>query len=142
MCQIPGFALEGTSLRLPYYYESGFEPPDHIKKEYEVDVNIFNIVFDLMEKKFIHESQKEERKKYFDLKSLFNISAYSDAIINASQEEKKIIQDLYEKFTNYEIPIIITKKRALEEVGVIFERVNNTGTTLKISLQLIRLKSN
>ena len=103
-----------------------------VEKEYEVNVNIFDIVFDLTEKKFIHESQKAETKKYFDLKSLFNISAYSDALIKASPEEKKIIQDLYEKFTNYEIPIIITKKRALEEVGVIFERVNNTGTKLDL----------
>lgn len=105
--------------------------PD-IEKEYKVDTDIFNILFDLVEKKFIHKSQKEDGRNYFDLKSLFNISAYSNALIKASPSEKDTIQDLYEKFTNYEIPIIITKKRELEEVGIIFERVNNTGTKLDL----------
>ena len=53
-------------------------------------------------------------------------------MISVNDENKKIITDLYDKFTNYEIPIVITKKREIEEVGIIFERVNNTGTKLDL----------
>jgi len=35
MCQIDGMAQERTELRLPYYYESGFYLPEHLKKEIE-----------------------------------------------------------------------------------------------------------
>ena len=100
--------------------------------EYKVDPNIFNISFDLAEKVFIHEKDKVVNKKYFDLKKLFDTTEYSNELVSASAEERKTIEDLYVKFTNYEIPIIITKKRDLEEVGFIFERVNNTGTSLDL----------
>jgi hypothetical protein len=40
------------------------------------------------------------------------------------------IQQLYAKFNNYEVPIVTITKRSKEEVGIIFERINNTGTKL------------
>lgn len=34
-CQIDGMASEGTEIRVPYYYESGFYLPEQLKKEIE-----------------------------------------------------------------------------------------------------------
>lgn len=39
-------------------------------------------------------------------------------------------QRLLSKFQNYEIPVVTTSKRSKGEVGIIFERINNTGTRL------------
>lgn len=101
-------------------------------KEYEINADLFDIFFDINDKKFIHKKDCSEGEKYFALKSLFNINSYIQELGHYNPEEKEIIQDLYVKFSNYEIPIIVTKKRALEEVGIIFERVNNTGTKLDL----------
>lgn len=103
-----------------------------VDEEYKIDSNIFDISFDLSQRNFIHKSQEESHKKYFELKKLFKMPEFLAANKDATEEEQKTIQDLYEKFSNYEIPIIITKKREREEVGVIFERVNNTGTKLDL----------
>lgn len=56
--------------------------------------------------------------KLFDTLKILDSSYHSDA------------QELYSKFTNYELPVVTIKNREKEEVGVIFERINNTGTRL------------
>jgi hypothetical protein len=100
--------------------------------EYKVDPSIFEIFFDCGEKRFVHLADKIDGTIYFEMKALFDPSKYADALVKASDPNKRIITDLYNKFTNYEIPIVVTKKRELEEVGIIFERVNNTGTKLDL----------
>lgn len=40
------------------------------------------------------------------------------------------VGDLSSKFLNYDMPIIQISNRTIDEVGVIFERINNTGVKL------------
>ena len=49
---------------------------------------------------------------------------------NILQNTEIFAVELQSKFQNYEVPIITTYKRKKEEVGIIFERINNTGTRL------------
>lgn len=143
---IAGFKLPSKPETHPFYYVLDGQQrlsslygvfctnriTENISVEYAVDVNIFDIFFDLDEKRFYHKKNLDESKKYLALKSLFNTNEYSNALIKATEQDRKTIEDLYVKFTNYEMPIIVTKKRELEEVGIIFERVNNTGTKLDL----------
>ena len=39
-------------------------------------------------------------------------------------------QELASQFLNYEIPVVTIENRSREDVGIIFERINNTGTKL------------
>lgn len=101
--------------------------------KYLVDQKIFDIVFLLKHKKFIHVSQLQKSNgNYIELKYLFDAPKFHDIIKNIPDDEKNVSVELLSRFSNYEVPIITTKKRELEEVGVIFERVNNTGTKLDI----------
>ncbi len=102
------------------------------EEEYKVDPMIFDIFFDCDQKRFVHVTNKQEGVNYFELKGLFDPPQFAKALVAATDPIKRVITDLYDKFTNYEIPIVVTKKRELEEVGIIFERVNNTGTKLDL----------
>ncbi len=102
------------------------------EEEYNVDVKVFDVVFDLVNRKFIHADSKAEGGRYFDLKFLFDPNALAQSMIDALPEDRKTLTELYSKFSNYEVPIVITKKRDISEVGVIFERVNNTGARLDL----------
>jgi len=37
---------------------------------------------------------------------------------------------LQSQFQNYEVPVVVTTKRGKEDIGIIFERINNTATKL------------
>jgi hypothetical protein len=40
------------------------------------------------------------------------------------------VKDLHLRFNNYEVPVVTLKNRTKTEVGIIFERINSTGTKL------------
>lgn len=105
---------------------------DATDDEYKVDHNIFDIYFDCNNKKFVPAGNKQNGETYLELKALFDPAKYAEALMAAPVAARAIISELYNKFTNYEVPIIITKKRDFSEVGMIFERVNNTGTRLDL----------
>ena len=46
---------------------------------------------------------------------------------NLPEEYREEAHNLYEKFNNYEIPVVTIGKKNKDEVGVIFERINRTG---------------
>ncbi len=46
------------------------------------------------------------------------------------EKYRKEAENLNSKFINYEIPIVTISKKSKNDVGVIFERINNTGTKL------------
>lgn len=102
-------------------------------EEFSVDHKIFDIFFDLNENNFVHESERKPGNQHLAMKGLFDPEIYANAITGATNDdERKKIMNLYTTFTNYEVPVLVTKKRELEEVGSIFERVNNTGTKLDL----------
>ena len=127
------YVLDGQQ-RLSSLYGVFCRDRETIKQEpeYSVDAKIFDVSFELEKKIFVHDDQVEPGKAYFSMKKLFDTQAYSDSLMKATKENQEAIQDLYNKFSNYEVPIVITRKRDLAEVGVIFERVNNTGKRLDL----------
>lgn len=144
---IAGFKLPKKSDSHPFYYVLdgqqrlsslyGVFTDDRtqelgIDADYHVDTSVFDIAFDFKNKSFIPYSEKVEGEHYFNLKSLFDTSNFLDEIAPLTEENRVLAKDLLRRLSNYEVPGIITRKRDLKEVGVIFERVNNTGKKLDL----------
>lgn len=98
---------------------------------YNPDIALFDIYFDFNKESFIPRAEIEEitdsmicLRDFLDATKLIDSLAYLDKI---HHESAKI---LYSKFINYEVPVVTIKNRSKEEVGIIFERINNTGTKL------------
>lgn len=99
---------------------------------YEINHDIFEIFFDLGDKKFVHASDKEDGKRYFEIKYLLNNVKFHEQIKDLSDQDKETATSLQTSFLGYEIPLVVTTKRNKEEVGIIFERINNSGTPLAL----------
>jgi hypothetical protein len=97
---------------------------------YKVDPTLFDIFFDLTDRKFVPEQDLLPGHTSLRLSYLFRVQDFLAQCQQYSDEETNVAQDLLSKFQNYEIPVVTTYKRTKEEVGIIFERINNTGTKL------------
>lgn len=95
---------------------------------YRVDPNIFEISYDFRNDQF--DPAPADAKRAIMLSALFNTEKLFEAMEVLSPEDKKAAQRLYSTFSNYEIPVVEISKRTKDEVGTIFERINNTGTKL------------
>lgn len=104
----------------------------NIDKDYAIDTGIFDIEFDFETKTFISTNDKLPGKEYLDMRALFDPNEFIKKIEFLTFENRKMATDLLSRFSNYELPVVITKKRELKEVGAIFERVNNTGKKLDL----------
>jgi hypothetical protein len=104
--------------------------PEFDPGQYKVDPTIFDIYFDLDSKEFRSADNLIQGNSSFRLKDLFDFNSFFKAIEALSSEHKKAAQELHLKFNNYEVPIVTITKRDKREVGIIFERINNTGTKL------------
>lgn len=99
---------------------------------YKADTSIFEIFFDLNNKIFISKEDLIEGNTAFNINHLLEVGSFLEEIKNYNNGDQKAAQNLLSIFTNYEIPIVTTTKRKKEEVGTIFERINNTGTSLTV----------
>jgi hypothetical protein len=104
------------------------EAPEN--NQYNIDPKIFAIYFDLLEKKFIAKEDVIIDHPNIKMSSLFDVENFFGELENIDRNFRKAARELQSKFQNYEVPIITTNKRTKEEVGIIFERINNTGTKL------------
>jgi hypothetical protein len=100
-----------------------------------IEQDIFQVFYDLREKIFITDKPEDEGA-YIPLNILFNNSKFIAHIIDLDEKARKSATDLQSIFQNYEVPTVTIKKRSKDEVGLIFERINNTGTKLS-SLELM-----
>lgn len=108
--------------------------------------SIFDVYFDIEKKRFLHSndlpkyiSHKKNQLSVFDVhknEAFIKFSHILDheslltAISELDKSQRSTVIDLQKKFNNYEIPIVTISGRSKQEVGVIFERINNTGTPL------------
>jgi hypothetical protein len=67
---------------------------------------------------------------YLKLACLFSTKDFLRAVQDFESERMSRAERLLSKFSNYEVPVIVTSKRNKGDVGTIFERINNTGTKL------------
>ncbi|MBV6680882.1 GmrSD restriction endonuclease domain-containing protein [Bacillus thuringiensis] len=142
---IGGFILPDVTAEFPrYYILDGQQRVTSIfgvfceglmqeKDDYIASLDLFNIYFDLDNKKFVHESKIKSEHANLPLRLLFNNYDFNvelSDITKYSREQHKVAVELQSLFQNYELPLVTIKKRQRDEVGIIFERINNTGTQL------------
>lgn len=97
---------------------------------YEIDPDIFEIYFDLDDDKFVPYWDLVDGHANLKMTSLLDVNKFFDDVNRLDGKYRQKARDLQSKFQNYEIPVITSTKRNKEEVGIIFERINNTGTRL------------
>ncbi|HVX00276.1 MAG TPA: DUF262 domain-containing protein, partial [Candidatus Babeliaceae bacterium] len=110
---------------------SGQAEQDATSEKYNPELDIFEIYYDFENKNF---SQKNEISpdpyKHIYLRDFLDGAKLIDALSNLDKQYHVAAKDLYSKFINYELPVVTIKNRTKSEVGIIFERINNTGTKL------------
>ncbi|WP_204151463.1 DUF262 domain-containing protein [Leptolyngbya sp. CCY15150] len=99
--------------------------------KYNPNPDIFEIYYDFSRETFL---PKSEAKKGTDsivlLRNIINPIKLIDELSNLNKQYHPLAKNLSSIFLNYEVPVVQIKNRTREEVGVIFERINNTGTKL------------
>lgn len=98
--------------------------------QYNIDRKIFDIYFDLDENKFLAGDDLIESHANLKMSSLFDVVEFLNEIKRFDIKHQEMASVVLSRFQNYEIPVVTTNKRKKEEVGTIFERINNTGTKL------------
>jgi len=144
---VAGFKIPNKDPEYPFYYVldgqqrlsslygifcKKRETDSHQSEVYKVDTTIFDIYFDLEKETFVHSNDKSTEGTYLSMQILFDTSKFLDAMQDLGESQRTSSRKIFDQFNNYDIPIVITKKREIQEVGVIFERVNNTGSKLDL----------
>lgn len=99
----------------------------------------FNIAFDMVTKEFRLIDEVTENDLTIPLSLLFDNYRFNQYLTQNSRFDEalsKEASELQAVFQNYELPMVTIKKRTKDEVGIIFERINNTGTPLS-TLELL-----
>jgi hypothetical protein len=122
------YVLDGQQ-RLSTIYAVFCKDRSQASGDNSTDLGSFEIYFDLDSKRF---QLKDDvaTGPLFPLKSLFNITEFIQELQNIPKEYHPLVQALHTKFNNYEVPVVTITNRSKAEVGIIFERINSTGTKL------------
>jgi len=94
------------------------------------DLETFSVYFDLDSGSFRAGSDLVPGNQSFPLQALFDITSFVNALKKVPEKYHAVAQELHSRFNNYEVPVVTITKRSRDEVGTIFERINNTGTEL------------
>ncbi len=98
--------------------------------KYDIDPGIFEIYFDLDDDTFMPDGDLVNGHANLKMTSLLDVHKFFNDVNKLNEKYRQKARDLQSKFQNCEIPVTTTTKRNKEEVGIIFERINNTGTKL------------
>lgn len=102
--------------------------------QYNPEQGVFEVYYDLDDECFVHAHELDniDNNRHFYLRDLLSNEKQIDVFMthNYQKDQMKKVSQLASKFLNYEMPIIQISNRAIHEVGVIFERINNTGVKL------------
>ncbi|MGE3978280.1 MAG: hypothetical protein AB7F94_11915, partial [Nitrospira sp.] len=96
----------------------------------------FHVLFDLVNQEFVHREDREgDLTTYIPLSALFNprrLLEEQQRLLNAGVQESVLdsVIDLQARFQEYVVPLVTISERNIDEVVVIFERVNSTGLRL------------
>lgn len=96
---------------------------------------MFDVSFDLKKRRFVPSVDAKALPTAVPLSSLFNPRRLLDvqkSFLDQGLPETVLsdLTDLQARFQEYMIPLVTLSDRSIEEVVVIFERVNSTGTKL------------
>ncbi|GAA4233750.1 hypothetical protein FHR32_005239 [Streptosporangium album] len=94
----------------------------------------WNIVYDLTEGTFHHRDDFEEPPPtQFPLRFLLDGAEFVVRLERVADEElKQRARLLYNRFANYQIATVTLRDMSIEEIGLVFERINTTGTDLTL----------
>jgi len=99
--------------------------------EYNPDLNLFEIYYDFVSDKFVPVSEIDPSSDYvIYLRNFLSGSNLIQALRLLNPMYHENAQNLFSKLINYELPVVTIKNRDKAEVGMIFERINSTGTKL------------
>jgi hypothetical protein len=106
---------------------------DDSSERYNPNIELFEIYYDFSKKLFFPRSEIDETSDaVIYLRNFIDASQLIDSLSTLNSDYHNEAKSLYSKFINYELPVVTIKNRSKEEVGMIFERINNTGTKLGI----------
>jgi Uncharacterized conserved protein len=134
---IGGYELQNTKDSYPTNYV--LDGQQRLTTIYSVFVNkkdhpgmnpVFDIGFDLNTKQFVPTNAASCES--IPLHALFDNKEFLNVIKDFSSEDSDLASDLQETFMNYEVPIVTVNNGDIEEVSIIFERINSTAKTLTV----------
>ncbi len=126
------YVLDGQQRISTIYavFASNYEA-DKKTVEYNPDIGLFEIFYNFETKSFTPKSETEETSdSIIQLRDFLDATKLIDALGTLNKSFHQDAKNLYSKFINYEIPVVTIKNRPKSDVGMIFERINNTGTKL------------
>ncbi len=97
---------------------------------YNPNTDIFEIYYDFEDEHFVDAASVRKSEVSIHLRKLLDLTTLFDAVKSLEEQYHKKAQELASKFLNYEIPVVTIENRSRDDVGIIFERINNTGTKL------------
>ncbi|MBG0816015.1 DUF262 domain-containing protein [Planomonospora sp. ID82291] len=94
----------------------------------------WNIVYDLAEAAFLHREDFEEPPPtQLPLRFLLDSAEFVVRLERIADEElKQRARLLHNRFTDYQIAVVTLRDMPIDEVGLVFERINTTGTPLSL----------
>lgn len=125
------YVLDGQQrLSSIYGVFSGDTQQDVSNAKYNPSLDIFEVYYDFKNKRFLSKGEVTDFKTCILLRNIIDPLKLVDQLIGMDSTFHQDAKSLSSKFLNYEVPVVQIKNRTKEEVGVIFERINNTGTKL------------
>ena len=96
--------------------------------------SVWNVVFDLKKKAFFHVDTLDDLPLHqIPMRRLPDPSAYWSALATLTDQTlKDSAKLLFDRFTDYLVPLVTLGDMSLHDVAPIFERINSTGTRLTI----------
>ncbi|WP_445166795.1 GmrSD restriction endonuclease domain-containing protein [Mycolicibacterium sp. Dal123E01] len=96
--------------------------------------SVWNVAFDLKKKEFFHVDTLDDLPLHqIPMRRLPDPSAYWSALATLTDEALKgSAKLLFDRFTDYIVPLVTLGDMSLHDVAPIFERINSTGTRLTI----------
>jgi len=96
--------------------------------------SIWNVIFDLKTEKFIHIDHTEELPAHqIPIRRLSDPAEYFRKLSVIDDSDLKTVADLlFNRFKDYQLPIVTLGDMSINDVAPVFERINSTGTRLTI----------
>lgn len=96
--------------------------------------SVWNVAFDLRSKKFVHVDHANELPaNIMPLRRLKDPADYFRRTSAIDSEELRATADLlFNRFKDYQLPLVTLGDMSIDDVAPVFERINSTGTRLTI----------
>ncbi len=100
-------------------------------EKYNPCLDIFEIYYDFERSDFFPKSEVDSESVHcVYLRNLLDPLRLFDELEKINKSHHQEAKQLSSKFLNYDLPVVTIKNRSRKDVGLIFERINNTGTKL------------